>query len=151
VLAQQYRDVAHKGNEADDAANDVLFAVEEGLALRVELGVVRKVVVALGEQAEGCLAMSLLASLSTIEKPVSGRRPQLPRVEPCRLALGSSALATSPTKLYLLSAVSPHHPVHDRNIFALNIVHHNLSDLCVQTPVPQEQQISPLESRLHGP
>jgi len=35
VLTQQDRDVAHKGNEADHAANDVLFTVEEGLALCV--------------------------------------------------------------------------------------------------------------------
>ena len=53
VLAQQNRDVADKGNEADHAADDVLFAVQVGLARGVELGVVCEVVVAFCEEAEG--------------------------------------------------------------------------------------------------
>lgn len=60
MLAQQNCDIAHEGNEADHATNDILLAIEEGLALRVELGVVCEVVVALGEQTEGCLAAKLL-------------------------------------------------------------------------------------------
>jgi hypothetical protein len=56
VFAQHDCDVSDKRYEADDAADDVFFAVEEGLAGRVELGVVCEVVVALGEEAEGGFA-----------------------------------------------------------------------------------------------
>lgn len=60
MLAQKNRDVSHKGNEADYAANDVFLAVQEGLALCVEFGVVCEIVVTLCEQTEGCLAVGLL-------------------------------------------------------------------------------------------
>ena len=53
VLAQQDGNVSHKGDEADDAADDVFLAREEGLARRVEFRVVGEVVVAFGEEAEG--------------------------------------------------------------------------------------------------
>lgn len=69
MLAQQDRDVAHEGNKAHHATYYVLFAVEEGLALCVELGVIRKVVVALGEQAKGCLAVKILILLFTLARP----------------------------------------------------------------------------------
>ena len=95
MLAQQDRDVAHEGNEADHAANNVFFAAEEGLALRVELGVVREVVVTLGKQTEGCFAGSLSASPSTLAILVLGAASLKTHAsKPSSLALGSSALAT---------------------------------------------------------
>lgn len=57
MLAQQDRHVADKGDEADDAADDIFFAVEEGLASRVEFGVVGGVVVPFCEEAEGSSAV----------------------------------------------------------------------------------------------
>jgi hypothetical protein len=56
VLAQQNRNISDKRYEADDAADDVFFAVQEGLAGRVEFSVVGDVVVALCQEAEGCFA-----------------------------------------------------------------------------------------------
>lgn len=61
MLTQQDGNVSDKGDEADYAADHVLLAVQERLTLRVELGVICEVVVALGEEAEGCLAMRSLA------------------------------------------------------------------------------------------
>ena len=58
MLAQQNGDVSNKGYEADDASDDIFFTVQEGLAGGVEFGVVREVVVALGQEAEGCFASS---------------------------------------------------------------------------------------------
>jgi hypothetical protein len=60
VFAQQNCDVSDEGNEADYAANDVFFAVQERLAGSVEFGVVCDVVVALCEQAERCFATDTL-------------------------------------------------------------------------------------------
>jgi hypothetical protein len=40
VLAQQNGNVSDKGDESDDAADDVLFAVEEGLTGGVEFRIV---------------------------------------------------------------------------------------------------------------
>jgi hypothetical protein len=64
VLAQQNGDVSNKGNEANHAANHVLLAVEERLALCVELGIVCEVVVTLSEKAEGRLA-TIMSALTT--------------------------------------------------------------------------------------
>jgi hypothetical protein len=50
----------------------------------------------------------------------------------------------------LPSSISPHHAMHNRNILALDVVHHNLADLCIQPSIPQKQQISSLERGLHG-
>jgi hypothetical protein len=61
VFAQQNRNVSDKRYEADYAADDVFFAVQEGLAGRVELGVVCDVVVALCEEAQGGFATGELA------------------------------------------------------------------------------------------
>lgn len=61
MLAQQDGDVSNKGNETDHAANHVLLAVKERLALGVELGIVCEVVVTLGEKAEGRLAAIMSA------------------------------------------------------------------------------------------
>ena len=136
MLAQQDGDVSNKGNEADHAANHVLLAGKERLALGVELGIVCEVVVTLGEKAEGRLAAIVSALTAS-----------------CNVALlreSHSALVTK-RNVHLLSTVPPHYPVHDRNILALNIVNHDLANLGVQPPVPQEQQVSPLERRLHGP
>ena len=41
--------------------------------------------------------------------------------------------------------------MHNRNILSLHVIHHNLPNLRIQSPIPQEQQIPPLESGLHGP
>ena len=65
MLTEQDCDVAHEGYEANYATNDVLLAVQEGLALGVELGIVCEVVVALSEQTEGCFAARL--SVQTIQ------------------------------------------------------------------------------------
>jgi hypothetical protein len=135
VLAQQDGDVSNKGNEADHAANHVLLAVEERLALGVELGIVCEVVVTLGEKTEGRLT-TILSAL-TISYSIA------------LLRAFHSTLDTE--NVHLLSAVPPHYPVHDRDILALDIVDHDLANLGIQPPVPQEQQVSPLERRLHGP
>jgi hypothetical protein len=47
VLAQQDCDISDERNEANYASNDIFFAVQEGLAGGVELGVVRDVVITL--------------------------------------------------------------------------------------------------------
>jgi hypothetical protein len=52
VFTQQDRDVSDKGDEPDNAADDVLLAVQVGLTRGVELGVVREVVVTFREEAE---------------------------------------------------------------------------------------------------
>jgi hypothetical protein len=56
VLAQQNGNVSDKRYEADNASDDVFFAGQEGLAGGVEFGVVCEIVVALGQEAEGCFA-----------------------------------------------------------------------------------------------
>lgn len=61
MLAQQDCDVSDEGDEADYASDNVFFAVQEGLALCVELSVVCKVVVALGEESQRCLSVMLSA------------------------------------------------------------------------------------------
>ena len=58
MLAQQNGNISDKRYEADNASDDVFFAVQEGLAGGVEFGVVREVVVALGQEAERCFASS---------------------------------------------------------------------------------------------
>jgi hypothetical protein len=40
--------------------------------------------------------------------------------------------------------------MHDWNILALDIVHHNLSYLRIQPSVPQEKQVASLKRGLHG-
>jgi hypothetical protein len=62
VFAQENSNIADEGNEADDTSNHILLTVQERLALGVELGVVCKVVVTLGEKLEGGFAGRLLAS-----------------------------------------------------------------------------------------
>lgn len=66
VLAEQDRHVADPRDEAEDAADDVLFAVQEGLAACVELRVVGDVVVAFGEQTEGVWSARVLAHASVL-------------------------------------------------------------------------------------
>ena len=63
VFAQQYRDVSDEGYEADYATDDVFFAVQEGLTGCVKFSIVCDVVVALGEEAEGCFAAARLAEV----------------------------------------------------------------------------------------
>lgn len=58
MLAQQNGNISDKRYEADNASDDVFFAVQEGLAGGVEFGIVCKVIVALGQEAEGCFARS---------------------------------------------------------------------------------------------
>lgn len=67
MLAQQDRNITDKRYESNYAADHVLLTVQERLALCVELGVVREVVVALGKEAEGCLAVSLLVCDSSFD------------------------------------------------------------------------------------
>lgn len=78
MFAQHDCDVSNEWYEADDAADDVFFAVEEGLAGGVELGVVCEVVVALGEEAEGCLAARELAHVLVHEGAIARRDSGLP-------------------------------------------------------------------------
>jgi len=40
--------------------------------------------------------------------------------------------------------------MYNRYIFPLHVVHHNLPHLGIHSPIPQEQQVSSLERRLHG-
>lgn len=40
--------------------------------------------------------------------------------------------------------------MHDRYILPLDVVDHNLPNLCVLASVPEEEQISPLKGRLHA-
>jgi hypothetical protein len=61
VLAQQNGNVSDKGDESDNAADDVFFAVEERLAGRVEFGIVCDIVVTFCEEAEGGFADNPLA------------------------------------------------------------------------------------------
>jgi hypothetical protein len=62
VFAQENSNIADKGNKADNTSNHVLLTVQVRLALSVELGVVCKVVVTLGEKLERGFAGWLLAS-----------------------------------------------------------------------------------------
>jgi len=48
------------------------------------------------------------------------------------------------------SSKPPNHPVYDWDILALDVIHHNLSYLGVLIPIPQEQEVSTLERRLHA-
>lgn len=41
--------------------------------------------------------------------------------------------------------------MHDRDILAPDIIDHNLPNLGICPPIPQEKQITPLERRLHRP
>ncbi len=50
VLAQQDRDIADKGHVAHHAADDVLGPIQIALSSRVELGIVRSVVVAFRQE-----------------------------------------------------------------------------------------------------
>jgi hypothetical protein len=139
VLAQQDRDVSHKRDEAGYASHDVFFAVEEGLAGGIEFGIVGNIVVTLREEAERCFAAEWLVPYSphaTLFSIIGASEPQHPnqRIE-----------------ANLPSTISPHHTMHDRNVLALHIVHHDLANLCVHSSIPQEKQISSLERWLHGP
>ena len=40
--------------------------------------------------------------------------------------------------------------MHDRYVFSLDVVDHDLPNLCVLASVPQEEQISSLKGRLHA-
>jgi hypothetical protein len=61
VFAQQDCDVSDERDEANHAAHNIFFAVQERLAGRVEFGVVCEVVVALGKEAESSFAATRLA------------------------------------------------------------------------------------------
>ena len=50
----------------------------------------------------------------------------------------------------LCAVVLPEHSVHDRNLLVVYLVHDNITDLGVFVSVPQEQDITSLERRLHG-
>lgn len=52
---------------------------------------------------------------------------------------------------HLPSAISSDDSMYDRDVFPPNIVHHNLSDLCILASVPKEKEVSSLECRLHAP
>lgn len=39
--------------------------------------------------------------------------------------------------------------MHDRDVLAPDVIHHNFANARVHAPVPQEQQVSSLERRLH--
>lgn len=136
MLAQQNGNVSNEGNEANDAADHVLFAVQERLALRVKLGVVCEVIVALGEQAEGCFTAhsSALAFPYDIFKVL--RHVFRACASSACLIICSSHKLLVELEVHLLSTISPHDPVHNRDILALDIVHHNLTDLRIHTPVP---------------
>ena len=84
VFAQEDSNIADKGNEADYASDHILLAVQEGLALSVELGIVCKVVVTLGEKAKRGFAGAKLAyalemhiSLVPLRSSLSVRYPPL--------------------------------------------------------------------------
>ena len=49
MFAQQNGDVSDKRYEADNAANDIFFAIQKGLTGCVEFRVVSEVIVPLGE------------------------------------------------------------------------------------------------------
>lgn len=91
MLAQQDGDISNKGDEADDASNNVLFAVQEGLAGSIQFCVVCNVVVALGEEPEGCLAVGIISTCSQsrrIRVPSSHFAVRLgPRIQNRRLTL----------------------------------------------------------------
>jgi len=40
--------------------------------------------------------------------------------------------------------------MHDGDILAPDIIHHHLSDSCILTSIPEEQQVAALESWFHG-
>ena len=44
---------------------------------------------------------------------------------------------------------SPDNSMHDGDILAPDIIHHHLSYFGIQAAVPEEQQVSTLESRFH--
>lgn len=131
VLGQQDGNVAHERNVADYAANNICLAVQEVLTSGVELGVVCCIVVTLGQELEGrCLGSvsHIFVSISSYELKEQGEKRDIP------------ATTTEP----------PDNSMHDRDVLAPNIVHHHLSNLCIQSSVPQEQQVSTLEGWLHG-
>jgi hypothetical protein len=141
IFAQENSNIADERNEADHASDHILLAVQEGLALGVELGIVCKVVVTLGEKAEGGFAGATLAYASETHVFLT-------------LLCNNLSMRYPPPKdkwANSLSSVSPDHAMHDWNVLALHIVHHDLANLRIQTPIPQEQQISSLERGLHGP
>lgn len=43
----------------------------------------------------------------------------------------------------------PHNPMHNRDILPLNIINHHLAHPRLPPPIPQKQQIPPLERRFH--
>lgn len=44
----------------------------------------------------------------------------------------------------------PHHSMHNRNILILNLIHHDFSNVQRRLRIPEEEEISALESGLHG-
>lgn len=87
MLAQQDRNIADERNKADYAANNIFFAVEEELALGVELSIICEVVVALGEQTKGCFAM-IMSALAQINIDT----PQFMRIVPLSKILCASSV-----------------------------------------------------------
>lgn len=113
-----------------------------GLTGGVELRVVREIVVTFGEESERGFpkTVSAIHYLTIIIVHHS-----FPPKE------GSIFLDVEPSmrRVVLPSTKSPHHAVHNRNILPLYIVHNNLSDLCVQATIPQEQQVASLKRGFH--
>lgn len=52
MFAQENCDVSNERNETDNASDNVLFAIEEGLTSGIKFGIVCEIVVTLGEKAE---------------------------------------------------------------------------------------------------
>lgn len=61
------------------------------------------------------------------------------------------SLCNQCVKRDLPSAISSDHSMYDWNILPPNVVHHDLSDLCVLASIPKKKKVSPLECRLHAP
>jgi hypothetical protein len=130
VLAQKNGHVAHKRHETQHTTHNVLLAVKEALAACVELSIICRVVVSLRQKLQRCAP--------TTSHPQSANPPS------------SSSKPNPKAKNNSPSAKLANNPVHDRDILSAHVVHNDFSHLCFHASVPEEEQVSALESRFHA-
>lgn len=70
----------------------------------------------------------------------------------CKMIRVSPHAHASSTQLtcHSPSSIPPDNSMYNWNILPFDVVNHDLSDLCFHSPIPQKEQISALESRLHA-
>lgn len=142
MLAEHDRDVSHAGHEAYHVSKNIGGAIEVALSARVQLRVIRGVVVALRKQME--VVHTIYREKSWSARFSSNHTNNLSSFHFRAGQPISHGGSNSP------SAVRPDHAMDDRNVLALDLVHDNVSHARRVASIPKEEQVAALEGRLHG-